>query len=95
MLSATDPNRPLSIFRRFLEGWFSVYLSIFLITLAVRFLFFGAEVPRNPPTALSDLKLKAHYPIRYILRRADFLPKATVNGENRFSFGSGNEQPSE
>lgn len=65
MLSATDQNKPFHFIRRFTEGWFSVYLSIFLVTLTVRLLFFPTvplqqSVARHANSGFTSSQLIRH-----------------------------------
>lgn len=88
MLASANQNKPLHFFRRFVEGWFSVYLSIFLITLAVRLLFFVPDTEPGKATALSNPKLKTHHILKYSFRHVRFSEPTTAGVENATSFGN-------
>lgn len=90
MLVSTNHTKPLHFFRRFVEGWFSVYLSIFLLTLAVRLLFFAPDTGTEKNAALSHLRLQARHILQHGFRHVQFSPATAQGVENAASFGAVN-----
>lgn len=91
MLASANQTKPLHFFRRFVEGWFSVYLSIFLVTLAVRLLFFTPEAHPVKSTALANSKLKTRHIVKYSFRHVHFSEPTAAGVENAVSFGAVNQ----
>lgn len=87
MLSATAPNKLAHIFRRFMEGWFSVFLFIFVVTLLIRiFLFQGDTSITQAHGAQSGVTVKAHEIMHKSIVRVVNSTKLQASNENQLSF---------
>lgn len=92
MLSATRPNNPVQFFRRFWEGWFSVYLSIFLAVLLVRvFLFNVNKTVSSYAVAHQGIEVKAHELFHASVSHIMNLPRLDVVKHNKANVGTQNE----
>lgn len=93
MISTTSPNKPVHFFRRFWEGWFSVYLSIFLVTLAVRLFLFQTNDSSTPvlPVAQAGITVKAHQLFHSSISHIVNSPRLDVVQQNQVSFEQQNE----
>jgi membrane protein insertase Oxa1/YidC/SpoIIIJ len=90
-MSVTNHDKPISFFRRFMEGWFSVYLSIFVVTLLIRILIFPLNTPLKTNVSRISKASKAHQLVRYGIARSIISSKFDLVHQNQVSFGNINE----
>lgn len=91
MIAAAEQNKPIHFFRRFMEGWFSVYLCIFAVTLLVRLLFFSPNISPNRLGSLANSGFHTEKLLRGGIQRVLFSAQPVPLQENEVSFGSQNE----
>lgn len=90
--AAEQNNKPAHFFRRFMEGWFSVYLCIFAVTLMARLLFFSPEIPAADRLgSLANSGFHSDQLLRRSIHRALISTQTGTVQENTASFGSQNE----
>gem|GEM_PF-6388311 len=90
-MPTTSHDKPISFFRRFMEGWFSVYLSIFVVTLLVRVLLFPIHPPAKNTASRIIKPAKAHQLVRHGINRSIISSKFGLAQQNQVSFGPIND----
>lgn len=87
MLSVSNQNK-IPVYRRFLEGWFSVFLVIFMVTLLVRLFLFNIQMPLSKDTAVLKANVKASRTLHKSIALTVKLNRYNQFKKNQASFGA-------
>ena len=68
-----------------------MYLSIFLVTLIVRLLFFAPDVPREQNAYQANSRFKTYHLMRYGYKHVHFSPSTALENQNGTTFGHRHE----